>query len=271
MGHSMKVLVPTFQIGNSSYPLYRRIQCVRMLHVTLPPRADGDKSNNHTECYISAAVRDMILNTPGFPQEPAQPSSTAHRIGSSPDEYGKDAGLAVYATRDIKQSELIFSERPLFVLGDVAMIATVPIDELIARGEPMASEQFLQVRYKECEAEIAAAVEKMTEANRTAYMALANNHEHDGNGPTTGILRTNGFNASFNDPDIEGEHGMHSGVCNHGSRLNHRYLNLFMTTPIQVRHLSPSIAAVRTSQDISSLDHFHVASSRCVTFPRAKG
>ena len=129
-----------------------------MLHVTIPPRADGDKSNNHTECYISAAIRDMILNTPGFPQEPAQPSSTAHRIGNSPDEYGKDAGLAAYATRDIKQSELIFSERPLYV-ANAAMVATTPIAELISREDLKTPEQFLRHRYKEAEVEIAAAVE----------------------------------------------------------------------------------------------------------------
>ena len=195
-----------------------------MLHVTLPPRADGDESNNYTECYFSAAVRDIILNTPGFPQEPPQPETPAHRVGNAPEEYGSGTGLALYATREIKQGELIFSERPLFV-GNSGIIPTTPITELISSGKLDTPERFEEIKYHEAEVVRAAAVERMTEANKKAFMALANSHKNDRSGPATGIVRTNGFGMPLRDPNISGDHAKHSGVCNHGSRLNHRYLD----------------------------------------------
>ena len=103
-----------------------------MIHMTVPPRVPADEaSNDHAECYVSHAVRDTKFNTPGFPRAPIQPSSPPYyRIGKAPDQYGPEGGPAMYATRHIKQGELIFSERLLLIAGHL-FLPKASIFELI--------------------------------------------------------------------------------------------------------------------------------------------
>ena len=75
----------------------------------------------------------------------------------------------------------------------------------------------------EWEEHLGIALKRMTDANRKAFMALANSHTEDGSGPILGIIRTNGYIVpGLYDGHEDDNTKTYSAVLNVMSRLNHR-------------------------------------------------
>lgn len=93
-------------------------------------------------------------------------------------------GLGLYATRNIMSGELIIAERPLVLVS--------PMMGLDGRGynpETTTLEQYKQVLLAEKEQEVRIMFERMLPEDQATFMALANDHLHDGSGPIMGIIR----------------------------------------------------------------------------------
>ena len=156
------------------------------------------------------------MNTPGYPSRKPKPRR--------PDLYEvrvtRNMGQGVFAKHNIKRGELVFSERPLLVAPN--WIAT-------ANTNKFTLAQSRQIMMYEHEKVLGPAVQRMSETDKALYTALYNSHTTDGTGPLLGIMRTNAFSASELSDDDEDGVLHYSAVCNHGSRLNHRFFFFFFT------------------------------------------
>ncbi|KAJ7668725.1 hypothetical protein DFH06DRAFT_1084908 [Mycena polygramma] len=176
----------------------------------------ADFPDGRTECLVTADVKRLILNTPGFPARLVRPASCKYRLAPVP---GKGQGL--FGTEIIRAGELILSERPL-------TLAPILFCPPIHFTKESTTEQTHQAVLYERERSLKLLFGRMHPENQAAYMALANSHKHDGSGPITGILRTNGFaveclqTGKFSLEQQEKERrGVYNAVCKEISRLNH--------------------------------------------------
>ncbi|KAF8208508.1 hypothetical protein K438DRAFT_1961107 [Mycena galopus ATCC 62051] len=179
-----------------------------MTFTTLPVGANDDEPV--TECFFFAGSKELVLNTPGFPQPLVHPATPAFRIETIP---GK--GVGAFSTRALKMGELVLSERPLFVSARTAPTVILP---------DHTPEMVLQNTRDQLEKYCALAVDRMRPENKAAFMALANSHTEDGSGPCVGIMRTNSLGLSGIVPSTtkltEGA-DVYSATCRDISRLNH--------------------------------------------------
>ncbi|KAJ3515324.1 hypothetical protein NLJ89_g1835 [Agrocybe chaxingu] len=186
---------------------------------TIPPRfLDGPPDpDGHSEWLFWGPTKVKVVGLPGYPRpipKPTHPNMCVVR--STPDK-----GLGVFATRDIKVGELIFSERPLLVVP-TGIRAMSPIPKHYSQ------EKKLQIAMFQQEKSVEPAVDRMDEAQKKAFMALANSHKEDGSGPLYGIIRTNGIglgNLGDGPKPPAGQYYppqfMYTAICELGSRINH--------------------------------------------------
>ncbi|KAF7297880.1 SET domain-containing protein [Mycena chlorophos] len=163
-----------------------------------------------TECLFVRGTREILLETPGFPQRlPPTPSNgPAFRVAPSP---GK--GLGLFSTRALKQGEVILTERPL-LMTPIAVRTTHP--------QTFSEAESVQHSLNEFERFAQHAVNRMEdESRRKAFFELQNSHLEDGSGPIVGRIRTNGIGVEGLQPGISGTVGSYSAVCDAISRLNH--------------------------------------------------
>ena len=183
------------------------------MFTTMPHIDDGD---GDTEWITKGQnAKEKVFNTPGYPARTPKPRPDLYEVRSTP-----DMGQGVFAKRNIKCGELIFSERPLLVAptwlgggtrtGDVA--------RKFAKYTP---DQVRQVLIFEFEKVLDTAVQRMGEKGKASFMSLFNSHTADGSGPLFGIMRTNSFGC--NELSDDGPF-IYGGVCNIASRINHRYV-----------------------------------------------
>ena len=189
----------------------------------MPHIDDGDGS---TEWIIKDCnAKAKVFKTPGYPARTPKPRRlNLHEVRTTP-----DMGQGVFAKRNIKRGDLIFSERPL-------LIAPTWLG-----GEETSDQyhgnQFRQVMMFEFEKVLEVAVKRMPEKERALFMALHNSHTADGTGPLLGIMRTNAFGVSdISDSGIK----TYGAISDVGSRLNHRYIPVFtdelvLTHDLQLR------------------------------------
>ncbi len=135
-----------------------------------------------SECYIREEIKKRILSVPGFPQRIQRPVSRAYKIGDSP---GKGKGM--FATRMIREGELVLDERPLIVLSSVPPLCPYTYS---ASDPKTMTDEFAQL-FRESVWGIA--YSRMPPQNRRAFDELYNSHEHDDAGRIAGIVRTCGF------------------------------------------------------------------------------
>ncbi|KAL0573595.1 hypothetical protein V5O48_008354 [Marasmius crinis-equi] len=145
---------------------------------------------------------------PGFPQPILRPPNNVvrHRIGRSRFPGG---GLGVFATVDIKQGDLVFSERPFFI-----SLRHIPcaFNEL---WPELAASKGIRQR----ETDLKMMLNRMPEEDRKTYLSLHSFQEDKEMGPLTGIFHTNSFSL---DQLVGSEHvgESYSGVFRDGSRIN---------------------------------------------------
>nr|GAT56209.1 predicted protein [Mycena chlorophos] len=165
---------------------------------TLPPNCGPNEPV--TTCLIWPSTKELILSTLGFPQAPRPPpTEPAYRLGDSP---GK--GLGLFATRALKQGDLILNERALL------LTTLAPPYRRYQHGHTQ-FEQYMEV-----------VVAHMPPGNKEALMTLTNNHDGNGCGPIHGRIRTNGCSVSRLRPGKwPGLEGKYSAVLEKISRLNH--------------------------------------------------
>ncbi|KAF9546663.1 hypothetical protein CPC08DRAFT_729869 [Agrocybe pediades] len=177
--------------------------------------SDGGPAGDNTELLLEAPTKQKIFSTPGFLQPVPKPSDPAsYAVRSTP-----DMGLGCFATRAIEAGETIFAERPLLVVPRSCRL--VNRSQIVAR---YGIHQGNLVVLAEWEKVLEVAVARMTEENRTAFMALANNHKEDGSEPILGIVRTNAYSTDrFLDGPVRLAHdvNMYSSILKIGSRVNH--------------------------------------------------
>ena len=176
----------------------------------MPHIDDGDGS---TEWIIKDCnAKAKVFKTPGYPARTPKP----HR----PDLYEvrttPDMGQGIFAKRNIKRGDLIFSERPLLIAP-----SWLGREET---GDKYTLNQARQVMMFEFEKVLDIAVQRMSEKERACFMALHNSHTADGSGPLLGIMRTNSFIVS---KLSNGAIMSYGAVSDLGSRLNHRYMLIF--------------------------------------------
>ncbi|KAF9049366.1 SET domain-containing protein, partial [Hymenopellis radicata] len=161
-----------------------------------------------THCFLLRPLKAFIMNTPGFPTAPVNPSIASHRVRASP-----LGGMGMFATRCISQGDLVLSERAL-IIAPAAMPCTYTTDGLSADDQKRvilhSAEQHLQIL-----------VDRMDTDEKNAYMSLSNDHKLDGSGPLLGVMRTNGYGIDHLREEGEGNAGAYSGVFAQMSRINH--------------------------------------------------
>ncbi|KAF9538637.1 SET domain-containing protein, partial [Agrocybe pediades] len=177
--------------------------------------SDGGPAADNTELILEAPTKQKIVSSPGFLKPVPKPSDpTCYAVRSTP-----DMGLGCFATRAIEAGEIVFAERPLLVVPAACRLGNS--SQIIAR---YGIHQGNLVVLAEWEKVLEVAVARMTEENRKAFMALANNHTEDGSGPILGIARTNGYTTDkiFDGPvRLANNANMYSLILKIGSRVNH--------------------------------------------------
>ncbi|KAF9546662.1 SET domain-containing protein [Agrocybe pediades] len=180
---------------------------------TIPPKRDP--AGNNTELLLHGPTKKKVLSTPGFLKPiPIPTGPVSYALRSTP-----DMGFGCFATRAIKAGDVIFAERPLLL---VPMGMHVPNRAQIY--ERYGTHQGALVALAEWEKMLEVAIARMTEENRNAFMALANNHQEDGSGPIAGIVRTNGYMTDeiFDGPmKLPNNLNTYSAILKIGSRINH--------------------------------------------------
>ncbi|KAF7357576.1 Aldehyde dehydrogenase [Mycena sanguinolenta] len=177
-----------------------------LTYTRLPIDAEDDEPV--TECIFFAGSKEIVINTPGFPQPLVHPAKPTFRLGTVP---GK--GVAVFSMRDLKMGDLILCERPLLI-----SVRGVPTPE----NPNFTEEMFLQHTMNFFEKCVAFAVDRMRPKDKAAFMALANSHTEDGSGPCVGVIRTNGLGVSGLLPSkTDLPSNIYSATCKDISRLNH--------------------------------------------------
>ncbi|KAF4612614.1 hypothetical protein D9613_011828 [Agrocybe pediades] len=177
--------------------------------------SDGGPAADNTELLLEAPTKQKIVSSPGFLKPVPKPSDPAsYAVRSTP-----DMGLGCFATRAIEAGEIIFAERPLLVVPRSCRL--VNSSQIVAR---YGIHQGNLIFMAEWEKVLEVVVARMTEENRTAFMALANNHKEDGSGPILGIVRTNAYSTDkfFDGPvRLANDENMYSSILKIGSRINH--------------------------------------------------
>jgi hypothetical protein len=128
-----------------------------------------------------------------------------------------NAGLGMFASRDIKMGDLIVAERPLIVLP------VSPHPTIRAGGRDFDWDKFIEPCF-----------ERLSTENQEAYRALANAHPKDRIGPLYGVVLTNNFSLEVG----EGEPPINSyiAVFKEISRVNHRYGDVFGIRSTKTHH-----------------------------------
>ncbi|KAJ7169132.1 hypothetical protein C8R43DRAFT_982422 [Mycena crocata] len=176
-----------------------------MTYTTLPIGVEDDEPI--TECFFFPGSKEVLMEMPGFPQPMVHPKTSAFRVAAT-----KNMGMGLFSTRALKMGDLILTERPLLVCARGVGVAVPP---------SFTSAQYFQHSLNELERSYEVSLSRMSAKKQKAFMALANCHTEDGSGPIVGIVRTNAVGIEGLSPDIEGELGDYSSVCEHISRLNH--------------------------------------------------
>ncbi|KAJ7366484.1 hypothetical protein DFH08DRAFT_1003489 [Mycena albidolilacea] len=160
-----------------------------MIYMTLPIGAAADEPVSG--CLFFAGNKEVVLNTPGFPQPLIHPATPAFRMSTVP---GK--GMGLFSTRALKMGDLILSERPLLVTvrGMYTRAAKSDTPAMIFQRSLNQLEKYNSI-----------AVERMRDDDKAAFMALANSHKEDGSGPIVGINRTDGLGIEGLRPGVEDE------------------------------------------------------------------
>ncbi|KAF8886427.1 hypothetical protein CPB84DRAFT_1787560, partial [Gymnopilus junonius] len=125
-------------------------------------------------------------------------------------------GKGIFATRDIKAGELIFSERPLLVGPSTIEVGALryPVGERELRS-------LHALMIQEWEQRLELTLMRMDKEDEEAYKALRNSHTEDGSGPLLGIFRTNGFEMGLYDKEQRIDVITYSAILKIGSRINH--------------------------------------------------
>jgi len=189
-----------------------------MVYTTIPPN-EGDGDGN-TEWIVQGPTKQKVVGAPGFPSPvPKVLGPPSYVIRPTP-----DMGLGCFATRAIQVGDLVFAERPLLVSPRGLKLPDMDDESLI---QQYGIQKYQMIALAEYEKVLEVAVGRMSDDNRKAFMALANNHQEDGSGPILGIIRTNGYGTSglFDGPKVlPDQTNVYSAVLKVGSRINHRYM-----------------------------------------------
>ncbi|KAF7296047.1 SET domain-containing protein [Mycena kentingensis (nom. inval.)] len=167
---------------------------------------DAAPGDPKTESFLPLTTLASLAAIPGFPRALDPPKDTPFRLAPSP---GK--GLGLFATRDIKQGELLYDKRPL--------VATSQVQINHARFITAQERGVLESRAKaDC---IMALVARLGPEAQATVMALHNDSPSLTMATNLhGIYETNA--ASIKEIDGDGPmDGNVSGLCEHISRLNH--------------------------------------------------
>lgn len=135
---------------------------------------------------VTGAVKDIILATPGYPMQPAQPKSRAYRIAPSP-----GAGLGMFATRPLAEGDLIVSERAILIVPAMMQAMQPNIDSL---GLTDAEKRAITIHSGETQ--LRDAFNRMIPVEQANYMALADSAQRQEGGnwpPLSGRLHTNAY------------------------------------------------------------------------------
>ncbi|KAK7061308.1 ER lumen protein-retaining receptor [Favolaschia claudopus] len=175
--------------------------------ITITTIPNGVPNEPESECIFFGGSKEVVMAIPNFPRPMRHPKTVAFRMGHAP---GK--GMGLFSTRALRVGNLILTERPLLVCArNIA-------DKAPGHYSP---EMMIQYVLDETERTYEIAYNRMSAADKEAFMALANCHLEDGSGPLTGRVRTNGLGVSGLRPGVEGDLAYYSAICKHISRLNH--------------------------------------------------
>ncbi|KAL1745554.1 hypothetical protein HDZ31DRAFT_63048 [Schizophyllum fasciatum] len=174
--------------------------------------SEKERRDSWCDAVLDGATKRKIFSYPGFPKPVFETPTPLHRIAPAGEK-----GLGVFATRDIKESEIILAERPLLMVPSTAPLTEAHIPQHFT------IEQLLQARMAEWEVTLQTLVQRMLPERREAFRALLNSHLHDGSGPIFGRVRTNGIAASarWRWMGYPGLTGHYTVVCDEISRINH--------------------------------------------------
>ncbi|PPQ68884.1 hypothetical protein CVT25_009007 [Psilocybe cyanescens] len=208
-----------------------------------PPDPDGN-----SEWIVLGPTKQLVFKAPGYPRA----VSKATGLPTYEVRLTQDMGFGMFATRDIKVGELIFAERPLLVMpaNFRLLAADVPLPRNV---EDIHATQMAILMQSEKTLEYA--VDRMSPGNQKAFKALANMHTEDGSGPLMGIIRTNAYLiGSLYDGEklVEPRQNGYVGICNLGSRINHRLTESCMPNVDNVFSVASFSFQFRASRDIEA-------------------
>ncbi|KAF7296001.1 SET domain-containing protein [Mycena kentingensis (nom. inval.)] len=165
-------------------------------------------------CLIWPETKRLLLDTPGFLQSMETQTAgvqPAFRVAESP---GK--GIGLFATRPLKQGDLILQERPLLF----TTLALPPPRRVVSASAVSVS--LGNTAADDFERHMQTLVDEMRPENRAEFMGLANSHVDGSSGPVHGRIRTNGCGVSGLRPGKwTGLEGRYSSLPANITRMNH--------------------------------------------------
>ncbi|TRM58109.1 hypothetical protein BD626DRAFT_586365 [Schizophyllum amplum] len=230
---------PPLQIEQAKevdHPDYQTVvTTIPILYQDITMHSDAERRDSWCDAILDGATKRHIFSYPGFPQLVPRPPTAVHRIGPAGAK-----GLGVFATRNIKEGDLILAERPL-IMTPLCLPSDVPVPK------DFTIEQMSQARMMAWEEHLKFLVDRMLPERRAALMALANGHEHDGSGPIFGRIRTNGIGggSKWKWKGGQGRNGRYTLVYDEISRLNHSCRPNATHNDVDEASFSKSVVAAR--------------------------
>ncbi|KAL1755472.1 hypothetical protein FB107DRAFT_213475 [Schizophyllum commune] len=169
----------------------------------LSVRTSTERSDGWTEAIIDGDTKRAIFSQRAFPASISRPSSISHCVEHT------DGGKGLFATRRLKQGELILAERPL-VMVPRAMLSseeTWPVSLPSGRAER--------------DAWLGILIQRMLPDRREVLLKLAQAPTYDDTG-VDGLIRSKGLTVNgYTLPGIERADGRYVAVYETLSRANH--------------------------------------------------
>ncbi|KAF9065431.1 hypothetical protein BDP27DRAFT_59429 [Rhodocollybia butyracea] len=184
----------------------------KLISVTRATNLDG-----WTECLLTGLVKRTILETPSFPQSLSQPKKSLHYIADAPaaGEATSKPLTGLHASTSIEMGDLVFSERPVLIVP-----ASIRIGEIFV--EHLSHEEQNRLVMKHWLETLETVFHRVSKKDQEAFWKLRDIWQKDGKKSIHGIVQTNGFKVTgLEDPGLEGNLGMYSGVCIQMSQINH--------------------------------------------------
>jgi hypothetical protein len=179
------------------------------IHAVVPDPGSSAASDGTTDVLFYGF--DDQKRVPKYLSSIRKPPTEAYTIRHCTDEK---TGLGVFATRDIQAGDLIMNERPFLLVPKYLE------SHLITGRRTVFSALKMQANRQGFESIFCPFFERISKEEQDEFWKLKNSYPEEEVGPYLGVVRTNNFELTFEDPSTgcNSYYGLYKAI----SRINHR-------------------------------------------------